>query len=146
MPLKCSGSCHARTTVSSPLCNGARMWLYFIPTYNIVQPFKGGTWKECGAFIQSVRAAAWREGKLRDSAWMADFASLHLSEYALAWYFRLSPEAQQDWPQLQAAFVERWPFPDGDNLSECAPSPCISCSQRAHSVSDFCVFQPLQTL
>ncbi|KAG9021185.1 hypothetical protein FS837_007492, partial [Tulasnella sp. UAMH 9824] len=38
---------------------------------------------------------------------MADFASLHLSEYALAWYFRLSPEVQQDWPQLQAAFTEK---------------------------------------
>lgn len=52
---------------------------------------------------------------------MADFASLHLSDYALAWYLRLSPEVQRDWPQLQAAFVEEWVLPRGNDLSEYAP-------------------------
>ncbi|KAG9030613.1 hypothetical protein FS837_003225 [Tulasnella sp. UAMH 9824] len=83
-----------------------------------IQPFKGGSWKECGAFIQRVRAAAWKEGKLRDPAWMADFASLHFLDYALVWYFSLPLEVQQDWSQLQAALLGKWSPPSGDDFAE----------------------------
>lgn len=83
-----------------------------------MQTFKGGSWKECGAFIQRVRAVAWEEGKLHDPTWMADFASLHLSDSALPWYFRLSVEVRQDWPQLEAALVEKWMPPGCDDISE----------------------------
>lgn len=83
-----------------------------------IQPFKGGSWKECAAFIQRVRAAAWKEGKLRDPAWMADFASLHFLDYAFVWYFALPLEVQQDWSQLQAALLEKWSPPGGDDFAE----------------------------
>ncbi|KAG9022977.1 hypothetical protein FS837_006061 [Tulasnella sp. UAMH 9824] len=85
---------------------------------NDIQPFKGGSWKECGVFLQRVRAAAWKEGKLRDQVWMADFVSLHLSDRALVWYFRLSPEVRRDWPQLEAALVDKWMPPGCDDLAE----------------------------
>ncbi|KAG8918472.1 hypothetical protein FRC01_001838 [Tulasnella sp. 417] len=79
-----------------------------------IEPFRGGGWDECSAFIQRIRAAAWKEGKLRDPGWIADFASLHLAGQALAWYFRLPPDIQEDWTKLQAALTEKWPFLGND--------------------------------
>lgn len=82
-----------------------------------MEPFKGGSWDECCAFIQRIRAAAWKEGKLRDPGWMADFASLHFWGDALAWYCLLPPDIQEDWPKLQTALAERWSQSGGDNRS-----------------------------
>ncbi|KIO16975.1 hypothetical protein M407DRAFT_179533 [Tulasnella calospora MUT 4182] len=83
-----------------------------------IECFTGSDWKECSAFIQRVRAVAWKEGKLRDPDWVADFASLYFSDDALAWYCRLSPDVQENWPKLQAALVERWSPSGGDDHSE----------------------------
>ncbi|KIO30650.1 hypothetical protein M407DRAFT_20365 [Tulasnella calospora MUT 4182] len=82
-----------------------------------IESFTGSGWKECSAFIQRVRAVAWKEGKLRDPDWVADFASLYFSDDALAWYCRLSSDVQENWPKLQAALVDRW-SPSGGDPSE----------------------------
>ncbi|KAG9043391.1 hypothetical protein FS837_009669 [Tulasnella sp. UAMH 9824] len=74
--------------------------------------FRGDSWEECSAFIQGVRNAAWEEGKIRDQAWMADFASIHLSAKALAWYARLPRDVQEDWSKLQEALVAQWSTSD----------------------------------
>ncbi|KAG8914012.1 hypothetical protein FRC01_004264, partial [Tulasnella sp. 417] len=88
-------------------------------TTQAIKPFRGGSWEQCGAFVQCIRAAAWKEGKIRDPGWTADFASLHLAGEALAWYCDLTPDTQEDWRKLQAALAKRWPF-SGDDRSEYA--------------------------
>ncbi|KAG8896879.1 hypothetical protein FRC00_005137, partial [Tulasnella sp. 408] len=77
------------------------------------------------------------EGKLRDPAWMADFASLHLLDHAFTWYFRLSPEVQQDWPQLQAALFEKWIPPGCDEprgVPTAADSPYEELDHRQSAI------------
>ncbi|KIO19582.1 hypothetical protein M407DRAFT_30774 [Tulasnella calospora MUT 4182] len=78
------------------------------------RPFRGDSWEECSIFIQGVRTAAWKEGKIQDQAWMAGFASIHFSAKALAWYSRLSRDIQEDWSKLQEALVAQW-FPSSDH-------------------------------
>lgn len=55
-----------------------------------------------------MRERGWKEGKLRDPAWMADFASLHFSSEALKWHSFLSLDVRHDWYKLEMALVERW--------------------------------------
>lgn len=76
--------------------------------YLPVDLFKGGSWEECAAFIRAIRAAAWTEGKLRDPAWMADFASLYFSYETMLWHSKLPLEVRQDWAKLEEALVDRW--------------------------------------
>ncbi|KAG9044613.1 hypothetical protein FS837_007838, partial [Tulasnella sp. UAMH 9824] len=73
-----------------------------------IQEFKGDSWEACSAFIRSIRAAAWKEGKLRDVEWMADLASVFLADKALVWHSRLPTDVQEDWSKLQAAMIDRW--------------------------------------
>lgn len=96
-----------------------------------IESFKGEGWSECSAFIQTVRAAAWKEGKLRDPSWMADFASIYFLDEALAWYCHLPQDVQESWPKLQAALVDRWslsgdqcqPKTQNEPAAAAAPSP-----------------------
>ncbi|KAG9007695.1 hypothetical protein FRB90_009267, partial [Tulasnella sp. 427] len=74
--------------------------------------FRGNSWEECSDFIQSIRAAAWKEGKLGDPTWMADLASIHFELDALAWYSHLESDVQADWSKLQVALVDHWSAPD----------------------------------
>lgn len=69
----------------------------------VVEPFKGKNGEECNSFIRAIRAAAWKQGKLRDAAWMADFASLQFSHQALSWHSRLTEDVRQDWTKLEVA-------------------------------------------
>ncbi|KIO27893.1 hypothetical protein M407DRAFT_22811 [Tulasnella calospora MUT 4182] len=85
-----------------------------------VQAFKGDSWEACSAFIRSIRAAAWKEGKLRDVVWMADLASVYLSDKALVWHSRLPEDVQEDWSKLQAAMIDRWSLV-GDEVKEGSP-------------------------
>ncbi|KAG9023430.1 hypothetical protein FS837_005815, partial [Tulasnella sp. UAMH 9824] len=80
-----------------------------------VQPFEGKNWAECNAFIRSIRAVAWKEGKLRDKAWMADLASVCFSNEALKWHARLPAEVQEDWAKLEAALLDHWSTNKDDN-------------------------------
>lgn len=80
-----------------------------------VEEFKGIGWEECNHFIRAIRAVAWKEGKLRDLAWTADFASLHFSHKALKWHCRLPQDVRENWAKLQVALLDRWSPPDDDD-------------------------------
>ncbi|KIO30649.1 hypothetical protein M407DRAFT_149218 [Tulasnella calospora MUT 4182] len=97
-----------------------------------IEPFQGGNWEECSAFIQRIRAAAWREMKFQEPAWMAYFASLHLSGDALTWYLRLPPEVQGDWAKLQAALVAQWSLSGSDIRSD-PPNVPIAATAAYHN-------------
>ncbi|KIO20034.1 hypothetical protein M407DRAFT_30294 [Tulasnella calospora MUT 4182] len=101
-----------------------------------IESFTGSGWKECSAFIQRVRAVAWKEGKLRDPDWMADFASLYFSDDALAWYCLLSPDIQENWPKLQAALVKQWSPSGGDVRSEPPNVPIAAAAAPSGIVND----------
>lgn len=80
-----------------------------------VESFKGDNFEECTAFIQAIRQAAWAEGRLRDPAWMADFASLYFSSKATSWHAKLPLEVRQDWFKLEGALVDHWAVAEEDN-------------------------------
>ncbi|KAG8913421.1 hypothetical protein FRC01_004553 [Tulasnella sp. 417] len=82
-----------------------------------VQEFKGESWTACSTFIRSIRAAAWKEGKLRDMAWMAELASVYMADKALVWHSRLPDDVQEDWSKLQAAMIDHWSL-WGDQVKE----------------------------
>ncbi|KAG8982665.1 hypothetical protein FRB93_007935 [Tulasnella sp. JGI-2019a] len=71
-------------------------------------PFSGGTGAECDRFLRSVRKYALDQGKIRDTAWMADYASCCLAGEALIWHLGLPSEVTECWVKLQLAFKARW--------------------------------------
>lgn len=92
-----------------------------------IEPFRGsGTWEECSDFIRAIRAAAWKEGKLRDLAWMADFASLNFSHKALFWHSRLPEDVRQDWSKLESEIFIRWAPLEGDDGVTIRPTPAAA--------------------
>lgn len=91
-----------------------------------IEFFRGDSWDDCVSFIQAIRTAAWDAGKLRDPAWMADFASLYFSYKALSWHSKLPLDIRQDWFKLEGALVDRWaPADEGDNL-QIQPAPAAA--------------------
>ncbi|KAG8894558.1 hypothetical protein FRC00_008764, partial [Tulasnella sp. 408] len=78
----------------------------------LVEIFKGTGWEDCDAFIRNIRAAAWKESKLNDDLWVANYASLHLAGKALRWHSRLPPDVRRDWSKLEVALLDQWPSPD----------------------------------
>ncbi|KAG8907207.1 hypothetical protein FRC00_012062 [Tulasnella sp. 408] len=73
-----------------------------------VELFKGTDWKECDAFVRALRSRALWEGKQRDPAWIADFASPLFSRKALLWHSRLPLDTRLDWFKLENALLEEW--------------------------------------
>ncbi|KAG9048227.1 hypothetical protein FS837_000483 [Tulasnella sp. UAMH 9824] len=71
--------------------------------------FTGTDGIEAEMFIQQVRRAAFHEGKLRDDAWMADFAATCLSGEALRWHSTLDKDVRRDWIKLESAILEKYP-------------------------------------
>ncbi|KAG8915277.1 hypothetical protein FRC00_005987 [Tulasnella sp. 408] len=80
-----------------------------------VERFKGTNWEDCHEFIVAIRARALWEGKLRDSAWKADFAAPLFWNKALLWQSRLPEDVQADWSKLEIALLARWPPPEDDD-------------------------------
>lgn len=75
-------------------------------------------------FLKRVRGAAFRQGRSRDSEWMADMASLHISGDALKWYESLDDDVRQDWSLLRKAIIGK--YGDGSTEATCEiylPSP-----------------------
>ncbi|KIO32671.1 hypothetical protein M407DRAFT_18430 [Tulasnella calospora MUT 4182] len=92
-----------------------------------IEPFRGsGTWEECNNFIRAIRAAAWRESKLRDLAWMADFASLYFSYQALRWHSQLPEDVRQDWSKLESEILRRWAPLEEDSGTTITPTPAAA--------------------
>lgn len=77
--------------------------------------FCGIRGESCEGFIRAVRKAAFEAGKIRDDAWMADFASTCLDGPALRFYEELSPDAQGDWRLLRQALLMKYPLPERFN-------------------------------
>ncbi|KAG8940782.1 hypothetical protein FRC04_005051 [Tulasnella sp. 424] len=90
-----------------------------------VNRFKGKSGAECEDFIQNIREAAWKEGKLDDTRWMAHFASLHYSGKALKWHSDLPLDVRQDWFKQEKALLERWPPPADESDNEEADAAVI---------------------
>ncbi|KAG8915177.1 hypothetical protein FRC00_006910 [Tulasnella sp. 408] len=81
-----------------------------------VKRFEGTDWEECHGFIVAIRARALWEGKQRDSAWIADFASPLFWRKALIWHGQLPLDVRQDWIKLEAALFNQWPLPVDDDM------------------------------
>lgn len=105
-----------------------------------IEPFKGANWEECDDFIRAIRATAWKEGKIRDPSWIADFASLHFSRKARSWYSRLPQDVRQDWEKLEVALVDRWTSPEEDDVPPIEPTPAAAPSLNRSDKAD----HPLQ--
>ncbi|KAG8999219.1 hypothetical protein FRB90_012130, partial [Tulasnella sp. 427] len=91
-----------------------------------VELFKGTGWEECDTFIRSIRSRALWEGKARDGAWMADFASPLFSRQAMVWYTRLPQDVREDWFKLQTDLLERWPPPEEAEGTRVKPTPAAA--------------------
>ena len=78
-------------------------------TYAHVDPdefeFRSTSRNECDNFIHYVKHRAFKEGKSRDNAWMADLAGLYFYGDALVWYEGLDDSVQQDWEKLKAELI-----------------------------------------
>ncbi|KAG8921691.1 hypothetical protein FRC01_000117 [Tulasnella sp. 417] len=76
--------------------------------------FYGNSGQECEDFIRAVRKAGFQAQKIRDDAWMADYASTCLAGRALRYYETLSPDVQGDWRLLRQALLKEYPPVDSD--------------------------------
>ncbi|KIO18290.1 hypothetical protein M407DRAFT_246514, partial [Tulasnella calospora MUT 4182] len=74
--------------------------------------FYGREGEACEGFIRAVREVAFAAGRIRDDAWMADFASTCLDGSALRYYENLGSDIQSDWRLLRQALLTRYPPPD----------------------------------
>ncbi|KAG8941871.1 hypothetical protein FRC04_004048 [Tulasnella sp. 424] len=79
--------------------------------------FYGKNGQECEDFIRAVRKAGFHAKKIRDDAWMADFASTCLTGRALRYYESLSPDVQGDWRLLRQALLKEYPPAEPDASS-----------------------------
>ncbi|KAG8994546.1 hypothetical protein FRB90_000399 [Tulasnella sp. 427] len=71
--------------------------------------FYGKNGEECEGFIRAVRKAGFNAKKIRDDAWMADFASTCLAGGALRWFENQPPNVQGDWRLLRQALLKQYP-------------------------------------
>lgn len=58
--------------------------------------FYGESAEEAEDFIFAIKERAYAEGKQKDNAWIADFASICFAKKALRWYEELNEETQSD--------------------------------------------------
>lgn len=70
--------------------------------------FSGPGVKECEKFVAAVMKHAYDQGKLRDDAWMADFAATCMAEDALRWWSGLDEETQGSWKLLRQAMFSNY--------------------------------------
>lgn len=90
-----------------------------------VELFLGTGWEECDTFVRNIRAAAWKEDKLDDDRWIANYASLHLAGKALRWHSRLPPDVRRDWSKLEVALLDQWPSPDNTDDENSIQVPIV---------------------
>ncbi|KIO28580.1 hypothetical protein M407DRAFT_6730 [Tulasnella calospora MUT 4182] len=84
--------------------------------------FDGGE-GQCERFIRLVRKAAFSQGKLDDSKWVAMFASTCFEGKALRWYSALDPTTKTDWHLLEPALLNEFTGPVlSSQVEEKAPS------------------------
>ncbi|KAG8930702.1 hypothetical protein FRC00_001011 [Tulasnella sp. 408] len=71
--------------------------------------FRGTDATEAEEFVAHIYQVAQREGRIRDDAWIADFAVACFIGDALRWYDELEPEVQNDWRLLKRAILQKYP-------------------------------------
>ncbi|KAG8941818.1 hypothetical protein FRC04_004060, partial [Tulasnella sp. 424] len=70
--------------------------------------FYGESAEEAEDFIFAIKERAYAEGKQKDNAWIADFASICFAKKALRWYEELNEETQSDWKLLRQAILAKY--------------------------------------
>ena len=70
--------------------------------------FSGGNGLSYDEFLQRIRRIAFAMGKSRDSAWLADLFSVHLSGNPAKWFENLDDTTQQDWNLLKREFLKKY--------------------------------------
>ncbi|KAG8910513.1 hypothetical protein FRC01_006291, partial [Tulasnella sp. 417] len=76
-------------------------------------------------FVRGIREAAWKEDKVEDDRWIANYASLRFSGKALRWHSRLQPDVRRDWSKLEIALLDQWPAPDVADGEDSAQVPIV---------------------
>lgn len=71
--------------------------------------FYGRSSEEAEDFIRAVNLQAFKANRMRDNAWIADFASTAFAGNALRSFRKLAPEIRGDWEKLQEALLNEYP-------------------------------------
>ncbi|KAG9027427.1 hypothetical protein FS837_004281, partial [Tulasnella sp. UAMH 9824] len=78
----------------------------FMADFEEYVSFKGYSDDEAETFIRAVNIQAFKAQKLKDTEWIAGFASTGFAGKALRWYRRLPMATRQDWELLQEAILD----------------------------------------
>lgn len=71
--------------------------------------FTGKPGESASAFVLSVQRIAFRQGRDRDDAWLADYASTCFDDEALYWYLEQDEESKSSWRKLRSSLLSRYP-------------------------------------
>lgn len=71
--------------------------------------FTGKPGESANAFILSMQRIAFRQGRDRDDAWLADYASTCFDDEALYWYLEQDEESRGSWRILRSSLLSRYP-------------------------------------
>lgn len=78
--------------------------------------FRGLDGRECEAFIHSVRARVFDEGRESDNDWICRFVAARVVGEALRWHASLNQEVRNDWELLQQAMFVRYPTRNDEEI------------------------------
>ncbi|KAG9018602.1 hypothetical protein FRB90_011209 [Tulasnella sp. 427] len=80
--------------------------LWFSQSEDII--FTGGSAEEAEDFIFAIKKRAYANGKHKDNAWIAEYASICFAKKALRWYETLDEETRNDWTLLKRAILDQY--------------------------------------
>ncbi|KAG8995599.1 hypothetical protein FRB94_003536 [Tulasnella sp. JGI-2019a] len=70
--------------------------------------FAGAAGEDISLFLQDIQQEAFRQGRQREDAWIADYALTILRGRALIWYYSLDEESQSSWKKLRVAIITKF--------------------------------------
>lgn len=70
--------------------------------------FYGESSEEAENFVFAIKERAYQEGKQKDHAWTAEYASICFAKGALRWYEELDEDTQNDWRLLRRAILAHY--------------------------------------
>lgn len=71
--------------------------------------FGGSSNDSSSEFVQRVQRIGFQLGRSRDDGWMADYAATCFEGDALAWYAALDAGVQENWKNLRASLLLKYP-------------------------------------
>ncbi|KAG8874498.1 hypothetical protein FRB97_005865 [Tulasnella sp. 331] len=83
-----------------------------LPTPTLSVTFAGVYGEDISFFLQNIQQEAFKQGRQREDAWIADYALTMLRGRALIWYYSLDEESQSSWRKLRVALIARFSPPD----------------------------------